>query len=61
MKNARAKFRQISNIWAMLSAAGFAAAFFQGQWFWGLLFGLFSLIMSLKLIDAAEAAKEDDE
>lgn len=60
MKNMSAKLRQISNIWAMISAASFAAAFFQGEWFWGFALGLFAFRMSLKLIDEAESVKEDE-
>lgn len=43
----------------MISAASFAAAFFQGAWFWGFALGIFSFRMSMKLIDEAEAEKED--
>ena len=42
--------KQTSNIWAMLAAAGFAAALFQGSWILGTLFGLYSAIMSMRII-----------
>ena len=61
MKKSSAKLRQISNIWAMVSAASFAAAFFQGEWFWGFALGLFAFRMSMKLIDEAESAKEKED
>ena len=45
----------------MVSAASFAAAFFQGEWFWGFALGLFAFRMSMKLIDEAESAKEKED
>ena len=45
------KLKQTSNIWAMLSAAGFAAALFQGAWFVGSIFGGYAAYMSLRTIE----------
>lgn len=45
------KLKQGSNIWAMLAAAGFVAALFQGFWFLGALLGLYSTHKSFALID----------
>lgn len=45
------KLKQTSNIWAMLAAAGFAAALFQKAWLIGCLFGAFSVFMSLNTIE----------
>ncbi len=42
--------KQTSNIWAMLSAAGFAAALFQGAWIMGPLFGVYAAGMSMRTI-----------
>lgn len=45
------KLKQGSNIWAMLSAAGYAAALFQGSWIWGAVFGTYAAFMSYRLIE----------
>ena len=55
----RKKLQQTSNIWAMISAASFAAAFFQGLWFWGFALGLFAFRMSMYLLEAAEKITEE--
>ena len=61
MKHTYEKYRMISNVWAMLAAASYAAAIFQDQWLWGILFGIFSLNRANRFIDAAFEAKSEDE
>ena len=44
------QLKQASNIWAMLAAASLAAMFFQGEIFWGIVLGAYSVKMCFSLI-----------
>lgn len=59
----RAAVTQLSNIWAMVSAAGFAAAFFQGSWLLGVGIGMscmyFSVMLAIEVAKGAKKEKED--
>lgn len=55
------QIKQSANIWGMIAAGGFIAACFQCQFIWGLILGVYSVHMSLKLTRQWAEAEEGNE
>lgn len=54
--------KQMANVWAMFAVASYAAAFFEGQWVLGLLFGFIGIkmvtVMTKSKVEAEKGLEE---